>query len=210
MSFFIALQLPWDFRSYSIVDQFNECDMIANLFFRRLISVTGLLMATVVPATAFAQDDAWSTMAPILDKHCARCHQSGKTTGRYKERPAADFGYVLDQDTLIGRHKLVPGNADASEIMIKIVKGDMPKDTDDACNLGTATDKDYCGLTDKEKTALHDAIDALKVAAPAPQVVAAAGAEPAPATSNASPKPVSAGDVPAGRRPSSPTARSSA
>ncbi|MCW6506600.1 DUF4384 domain-containing protein [Lichenifustis flavocetrariae] len=85
---------------------------------------------------------------------------------------------MLDEDQLVRHHKLVPGNADGSEIWLAIAKGDMPKDTADACSIGTATDADYCGLSEQEKSALHHALDALQAPTPQPQVVASEPGKP--------------------------------
>ncbi len=120
-----------------------------------------------------AEDEIWGKASAILDKHCARCHQDGKLTGKFKERPAGNFGFVLDGPELVKRNKMIVGSADASEIFVKTKKGDMPKDIDDACYDGTATAATYCGLSPAELTSLHDAIDALK-APPAETIVATA------------------------------------
>lgn len=143
---------------------------------RAKLVAAGLVIFAVCSARAedAAAPHGWGAVAPILDKHCARCHGAVRKAARYKERPAGDFGFVLDEPELVKRHKLVPGNADASEIFTKIVKGDMPKDADDACFDGSATDKTYCGLTTDEKATLHDAINALPAAQPEAPAVAQA------------------------------------
>ena len=115
-------------------------------------------------ARAADAGEGWSKASAILDKHCARCHQDGKLTGRFKERPAGNFGFVLDEAEMVKRNKLVLGSADASEVFVKTKKGDMPKDIDDACYDGTATPATYCGLTPAELATLHDAIDGIAAA----------------------------------------------
>ncbi len=147
----------------------------------------GLLVgvaASAATARAEGGGDAhgWGAAAPILDKHCARCHAVGHLTARYKDKPAGNFGFVLDQEELLKRNKLIPGNADGSEIFVKVMKGDMPKDIDDACFDGSATEKTYCGLSKEEKALLHDAINAMVAQAPEAAVAQAApheGGQPA-------------------------------
>ena len=142
----------------------------------------GLAVIVVGPSATRAADGApgWDKVAPLLDKHCARCHQAGKTTGKFKDKPADDFGFILDEDKLVTRNKLILGNADASPIFVKVQKGDMPKDIDDSCYDGTATATTYCGLSKDEVVQLHDAINALKAVPAAAQTVAG-NAPPAPA-----------------------------
>ncbi|MBE7197913.1 MAG: DUF4384 domain-containing protein [Parafilimonas terrae] len=144
------------------------------LKFLGLTAVGFLLAGTQVSAAG--GPEAWTTVSQLLDRHCARCHQDGKTTGRFKDRPAGNFGFVLDETKLINRNKLVPGNADGSEVFVKVLKGDMPKDMDDACYDGTQTATTYCGLTKAETVALHDAINALTAPKPGEAVVASAAA----------------------------------
>lgn len=158
----------------------------ARRFHRFAAGLVGVALGAALSGPAHAEGDPWSAMAPLLDKHCARCHQVGKTAGRYKERPGGNFGYVLDRDELLKRNKIIPGNADASEIFVKIVKGDMPKDIDDSCVGGPSGDKTYCGLSKDEQTELRDAINALK--APPPEAVVA---EQAPKPDEGGPTPPS-------------------
>ena len=137
-----------------------------------------LVNLPLAPVLAKAADggQGWDHVSSLLDKHCARCHEVGKTTGRFKDRPAGEFGFVLDMPKLVSRNKLVPGNADASPIFVKIQKGEMPKDISDKCYDGTATATDYCGLSKEETSALHDAINGLQQPPPEAAIVAEASA----------------------------------
>jgi len=62
-----------------------------------------------------------------LDKHCARCHQSGPALKRQK--PAKNFGNILKLDEIARDPDLIlPGNPDGSGLFIQIAKKDMPYD----------------------------------------------------------------------------------
>lgn len=62
----------------------------------------------------------------VLDKNCARCHQDGKLK---REKPAKNFGYVLDLEHLASKPEYIqPGNPDASRIYTQLVKKEMPYD----------------------------------------------------------------------------------
>ena len=135
------------------------------------LALVNLPLAPVL-AKAAEGGSGWDHVSSLLDKHCARCHEVGKTTGRFKERPAGEFGFVLDMPKLVSRNKLVPGNADASPIFVKIQKGEMPKDISDKCYDGSAAATDYCGLSKEETSALHDAINALQLPPPEAVLVA--------------------------------------
>ena len=158
------------------------------------LAAVNLPLVPFVPMVAKAAEgaQAWASVSQILDKHCARCHEAGKTTGRFKERPAGDFGFVLDEKKLIGRNKLIVGNADASPLFVKVVKGDMPKDISDACYDGTATAETYCGLSKDEQATLHDAINAL----PPPDLTADASVAPVDPNAPVVPGGVTADPVP--------------
>ncbi|CAN7724822.1 DUF4384 domain-containing protein [Bradyrhizobium sp. LjRoot220] len=114
------------------------------------------LFATAVVATAHAQDaktDGPAAAAPpavaapaspaevivppsdpvaktafdVLDKHCARCHQSGKLVKR--ERPAKGFGNVLKLDEMAANpHFIRPGNPLDSYLLRQILDKQMPYD----------------------------------------------------------------------------------
>jgi hypothetical protein len=55
-----------------------------------------------------------------LDKHCARCHQNGRLSGR--KEPAPEFGNILKLEEIAGNTKLIlPGNGYGSSLVNKIV-----------------------------------------------------------------------------------------
>lgn len=110
-----------------------------------------MLFATAVVATARAQDAktdgpaaASAPASPaevivppsdpvaksafdVLDKHCARCHQSGKLVKR--ERPAKGFGNVLKLDEMAANpHFIRPGNPLDSYLVRQILDKQMPYD----------------------------------------------------------------------------------
>ncbi len=63
----------------------------------------------------------------VLDKHCSRCHQTGKLGKR--EKPAKGFGDSLQLDALVANTKRVlPGNPDGSPMFQVIVNKQMPYD----------------------------------------------------------------------------------
>lgn len=62
----------------------------------------------------------------VLEKHCARCHQGGRSNG---PAPAAAFGNVLRLDELAESPQLVrPGNPDASRLYVMMLRRLMPLD----------------------------------------------------------------------------------
>ncbi len=99
----------------------------------RMAVAAGLMMAST--GIALAQDappvpptDPVAKAAfDVLDKHCARCHQTGKLVSR--ERPAKNFGNVLKIDELAATpHHILPGNPLGSKLFKQIVDGEMPYD----------------------------------------------------------------------------------
>lgn len=77
----------------------------------------------------------------VLKTHCYRCHgENGSVEG--------GLNYLLDLDKLTQRKKLVPGKADQSPIYKRVAKDNMPPVEVEQ------------RLTDAEKTALKDWIDA--------------------------------------------------
>jgi mono/diheme cytochrome c family protein len=63
----------------------------------------------------------------VLERHCARCHQSGKLQKRGK--PAAEFGNVLRLDEVArDAHFVRPGNPDASRLYTLMLRRHMPYD----------------------------------------------------------------------------------
>jgi WD40 repeat protein len=71
-----------------------------------------LTCGIVAPASAQEVQD-------ILRSHCARCHdRQGVNNG--------GFDYLLDRDALVARRQVVPGQPASSELLRKIVQGEMP------------------------------------------------------------------------------------
>ena len=70
---------------------------VQRVLFAALLSVLWRFQGWLAPRTRLASP-GWSAAATILEKHCARCHEDGKTTGRFKDRPAGNFGFVLDPE----------------------------------------------------------------------------------------------------------------
>lgn len=63
----------------------------------------------------------------VLDKHCARCHQTGKLVDR--ERPAKNFGNILKLDEIaVNPHYVLPGNPLGSKLFRQIADKEMPYD----------------------------------------------------------------------------------
>ena len=78
-----------------------------------------LLIALVAPAFALAADPTAADVKRILDTHCHRCHgRDGAVEG--------GFNYVLDLPKLLDRKKLLPGNANRSPLLRRIVDDSMP------------------------------------------------------------------------------------
>ncbi len=63
----------------------------------------------------------------VLEKHCARCHQSGLLTSR--ENPAKGFGNVLKLEEIAANPSLIQaGNPEGSKIFQQLVNKEMPYD----------------------------------------------------------------------------------
>src|SRR5690242_3848249 len=73
-----------------------------------------------------ALDPAAVAAREVLERHCARCHQSGKLV---TAAPAADFANVLELDELARDPALVlPGNPDGSSLYVSMLRRTMPPD----------------------------------------------------------------------------------
>ena len=108
-----------------------------------------------------------SEVKTVLGKHCAKCHQVGKTTGKYKDRPAKNFGYILDLERLQKTKLIKPGLPNASTIYVKMQTGEMPKGTDDDCyttldDAERKAQKLNCGPTAEEIAAVKNWIEKLE------------------------------------------------
>ena len=105
---------------------------------QRKLGLAGLLLIALLPATVNARD---ATATPptrpadvdflkaydVLERHCARCHQSGRLQNRAK--PAAEFGNILRVDEVArDAHLVRPGNPDASRLYTLMLGRRMPYD----------------------------------------------------------------------------------
>src|SRR5262249_54946445 len=96
-----------------------------------IATAIGVSMAVMKPAVAqdiaAPADPVANAAFEALSKNCARCHQDGKLVSR--ERPAKNFGFVLDLDKLAHNPKFVlPGNSNGSLLFRQIVDKEMPYD----------------------------------------------------------------------------------
>ncbi len=98
----------------------------------------------------------------ILDKHCSNCHQVGKAKGSFKDRPAGNFGYVLNTEKLISSNVVKPGLPNASSLFVKMESGEMPKGLSDKCNEIEIPEGTYCGPDAKELKVIYQWIEQLK------------------------------------------------
>ncbi len=75
-------------------------------------------LGTAAPARAGEPGLATRAQA-ILKAHCQKCHGgNGAAKG--------SFGHVLDREKLVQRGQILPGNASASDLYRRVVKGEMP------------------------------------------------------------------------------------
>jgi hypothetical protein len=72
----------------------------------------------------------------VLEKHCARCHQTGQLSQKdidgvehKRENAASNFGNVLNLEEITSNpHYVLPGNAKASRLFTEIINEKMPYD----------------------------------------------------------------------------------
>lgn len=82
---------------------------------------------TATEAIAAPSDPVAKAAFDVLDKHCARCHQTGKLVDR--ERPAKNFGNILKLDEIAANpHYILPGNPLGSKLFRQIADKEMPYD----------------------------------------------------------------------------------
>lgn len=83
--------------------------------------------ASVAEAIVPPSDPVAKAAFDVLDKHCARCHQTGKLVER--ERPAKNFGNILKLDEIaVNPHYVLPGNPLGSKLFRQIADKEMPYD----------------------------------------------------------------------------------
>lgn len=89
--------------------------------------MAGAALAQDAGAIVPPSDPVAKAAFDVLDKHCARCHQTGKLVER--ERPAKNFGNVLKLDEIAANpHYVLPGNPLGSKLFRQIVDKEMPYD----------------------------------------------------------------------------------
>jgi Domain of unknown function (DUF4384) len=175
-----------------------------------LLSTLGMTTAIGLAFTFMSPAGAQEIAAPAdpvakaafeaLDKHCARCHQDGKLAGG-RERPAKNFGFVLDFEKLQHNPKFVlPGNSSGSLLFRQIVDKEMPYDV---IYEGAGPD-----MTAEEITAVAKWIDSLGTPrlAEAPSAPPAAAAPPPAAAAPPADPPAAAAPPAAGAPPAPPAA----
>lgn len=86
-------------------------------------AVAPAAIETVVPAEP--RDEPAAAAYRVLDRHCARCHQSGRLAGR--ALPEGGIAEILDLDAVARRADLVrPGEPDASPLFQVMAARQMP------------------------------------------------------------------------------------
>jgi serine/threonine-protein kinase len=83
-----------------------------NLFLTAALLAAGTARAGQEPTRLAADARA------VLQKTCARCHAGGQAEG--------GFGFVLDARQLVGRKKVIAGDAAKSRLFKKVQSGEMP------------------------------------------------------------------------------------
>ncbi len=94
------------------------------------------LGGTASAATPPPSDPVAKAAFDVLEKHCARCHQTGQLSQKdldgvehKRENAASNFGNVLQLDELASNpHYVLPGNAKASRLFTEIINEKMPYD----------------------------------------------------------------------------------
>ena len=121
-----------------IRDFFSREDSVAHSFLKThlLVSVAALFCighpvyaeeVAAAPEMYKPANDVEAKAMAVLDKHCARCHQTGKLVKR--EKPAKGFGDVMHLDMLATNPKrILPGNADGSPLFQALANKQMPYD----------------------------------------------------------------------------------
>jgi hypothetical protein len=124
----------------------------------RLMVSVAALFCVAVPASAEdapvaamykPANDVESKAQAVLDKHCSRCHATGKLVKR--EKAAKGFGDVLQLDALLSNTKrILPGNPDGSPMFQVIANRQMPYD------VYQEGDIEKPAVTPEDLTALRD------------------------------------------------------
>ncbi len=97
----------------------------------------GLSLTFAGTASAAPPSDPVAKAAyDVLEKHCARCHQTGQLSQKdldgvvhTRENPSSNFGNVLQLEEIAANpHYVLPGNAKASRLFTEIINEKMPYD----------------------------------------------------------------------------------
>ncbi len=88
---------------------------------KKLLGLVVALTASATPGIASAGDNPrlGQDAKTILQTYCADCHGGGKAI-------KGGFGFVLDRDLLVSRGLIHPGQANQSDLFIRIQQGEMP------------------------------------------------------------------------------------
>ncbi|MGH1352184.1 MAG: DUF4384 domain-containing protein [Methyloligellaceae bacterium] len=127
-----------------------------------VLSVVSLFLFPASLAFADQLEALNKNAMSILDKHCSNCHQTGKGTGSFKDRPAGNFGFVLNTEKLISSNMIKPGLPNASSLFVKMESGEMPKGLSDKCNEIEIPEGTYCGPDARELKVVYKWIEQLK------------------------------------------------
>jgi mono/diheme cytochrome c family protein len=117
----------------------------------RLAAVIAAACALGALAHADPSPSVGEKATAVFDRHCASCHQSGRTNGRPPDR----FGNILSLDDIAREENLVlPGRPDASRLYQRIVGAHAPLDAAIRASDGK-------GPSPEEIEAVRDWIDGL-------------------------------------------------
>ncbi len=135
--------------SHTTISRPTASRPLARMFATSVASSMLLGLATLAHAQDIQppSDPVAKAAFDVLDKHCARCHQEGKLTGR--ERPAKNFGNVLDLNAIAANpHYILPGNAFGSKLVKQIADKEMPYDVnyEGATNQPSVSEADLKAL----------------------------------------------------------------
>jgi hypothetical protein len=96
----------------------------------------GLSLSGAANAATPPGDPVAKAAFDVLQKHCARCHQTGELSQKdldgvehKRENAASNFGNVLNLEEIASNpHYVLPGNAKASRLFTEIINEKMPYD----------------------------------------------------------------------------------
>jgi hypothetical protein len=96
----------------------------------------GLSLSGAADAATPPSDPVAKAAYDVLEKHCARCHQTGQLSQKdldgvehTRENAASNFGNVLNLEEIASNpHYVLPGNAKGSRLFSEIINEKMPYD----------------------------------------------------------------------------------